>query len=155
MSEFMGENVVDLNFIRGQFTEAELESAIITLFTMQGYTHVLGDTLHRKFEDILLEDDLRSYLSDRYPDLTPAETQKVISRLENMPSAPLYQGNRETFLLINEGFNFLRDTPGKIALHIDYINFDEPDRNIFGKLRKPPHIPPDFRWRAKLCHIIA
>jgi len=27
--------------------------------------------------------------------------------------------------------------------------------NIYGKLRKPPHIPPDFRWRAKLCHIIA
>jgi hypothetical protein len=28
---------MDYEFIRGQFTEAELESAIITLFEQQGY----------------------------------------------------------------------------------------------------------------------
>ena len=122
---------MDFNFIRGQFTEAELESAIITLFTEQGYTHVLGDMLHRKFEDIILEDDLRLYLSQHYSDLTEAETNKIINRLDNIPFVPLYQGNRETFLLINEGFDLMRDDPSKIALHIDYINFDETDRNIF------------------------
>jgi len=122
---------VDLNFIKGQFDEAELESAIISLFTQQGYTHVLGETLHRKFEDILLEDDLRLYLSEHYNDLTAAETQKIIAGLENITSTPLYQGNRESFLLINKGFDLIRDDPGKIAMHIDYINFEEPDKNIF------------------------
>ncbi len=122
---------MDLNFIRGQFTEAELESAIISLFTEQGYDYVLGETIHRGFEEILLKDDLSSYLSAHYPDLTAAETEKVIGRLENIPSAPLYQGNRETFLLVNEGFDLQRDNPAKLAVHINYINFDEPDKNIF------------------------
>lgn len=122
---------MDLSFVRGQFTEAELESAIISLFTEQGYDYVLGETIHRGLEDILLKDDLRSYLSAHYPDLTTAETEKVIGRIENIPSAPLYQGNRETFLLVNEGFDLQRDDPKKLAVHINYIDFDEPDKNIF------------------------
>lgn len=122
---------MDLSFVRGQFTEAELESAIISLFTEQYYDYVLGETIHRGFEEILLKDDLRSYLSAHYPDLTTAETEKVIGRIENIPSAPLYQGNRETFLLVNEGFDLQRDNPTKLAVHINYIDFDEPDKNIF------------------------
>lgn len=55
-------DAVDLNFIRGQFTEAELESAIISLLSEQGYDYVPGDTIHRGFEEILIKEDLRSYL---------------------------------------------------------------------------------------------
>lgn len=122
---------MDLNFTRGMFTEAELEVAIIDLYQKQDYDYVLGETIHRGFEEILLKDDLRSYLSAHYPDLTVAETEKVISRLENIPSAPLYQGNRETFLLANEGFDLQRDDSAKLAVHINYIDFDEPEKNIF------------------------
>jgi len=122
---------LNFDFNKGQFTEAELESAIISLFTEQGYDYVLGETIHRGFQEILLRDDLRSYLSLHYPELTEAETEKVFSRIENIPSAPLYLGNRETFLLVNEGFDLQREDPKQLALHIDYINFNEPDRNIF------------------------
>ena len=122
---------MDLNFVRGQFTEAELEAAIIGLFTKQDYDYVLGETIHRGLEEILLEADMRAYLSTHYPDLTAAETEKVIGRLENIPSAPLYQGNREAFLLVNEGFDLLRDDPAKLAVHINYIDFDVPENNIF------------------------
>lgn len=122
---------MDLNFVRGQFTEAELEAAIIGLFQAQDYDYVLGETIHRGFKEILLQDGLRSYLSAHYPDLTAPETEKVIGRLENIPSAPLYQGNREAFLLVNEGFDLLRDDPAKLALHINYIDFDVPENNVF------------------------
>lgn len=122
---------MDLSFIRGQFTEAQLEDAIISLFQKQDYKHVHGETIHRGFGEILLKDDLQAYLANHYPDLTAAETKKVISRLENIPSAPLYIGNRETFLLVNEGFDLVRDDPSKIAIHINYINFEEPDKNVF------------------------
>ncbi|OQB26114.1 MAG: Type I restriction enzyme EcoR124II R protein [Firmicutes bacterium ADurb.Bin182] len=122
---------MDLNFTRGMFTEAELEAAIIDLFQKQDYDYVLGETIHRGFEEILLKDDLRSYLSAHYPDLTAAETERVIGRLENIPSAPLYQGNRETFLLVNEGFDLQRDDPAKLAIHINYIDFEEPEKNVF------------------------
>jgi type I restriction enzyme R subunit len=122
---------VDLKFVRGQFTEAELESAIISLFTEQEYDYILGETIHRGFEEILLRDDLRSFLSSQYPDLTATEIEKVIGRLENIPSAPLYQCNRDAFLLVNEGFDLLRDDPTKLALHINYIDFDVPENNVF------------------------
>ena len=124
-------NKMDFNFIRGQFTEAELESAIITLFEEQGYTYTHGDMLHRRYDDVLLEDDLCSFLINQYKDLTAAETEKIISRLRNIPATPLYQGNREAFWLINEGFDLQRDEPDKLDLHIDYIDFETPENNTY------------------------
>jgi type I restriction enzyme R subunit len=120
-----------LVFIRGQFTEAELETASVELFREQGYDYVDGETIHRSFEEVLLKEDLRGYLSSKYPDLTDLEVERAISRLDNIPSAPLYQGNREAFLLVNEGFDLVRDEPGKIAIHIDFIDFESPERNSF------------------------
>lgn len=123
---------MELNLVKGQFTEEQFEKAIIEMFIgIDGYTYVHGETIHRKFEDILLEDDLRAFLSSRYVDLTETEIVKTISRLKNIPSAPLYIGNREAFWLFNEGFDLQRDDPGKIALHVNYIDFETPNKNNF------------------------
>lgn len=122
---------MNLNFAKGQFTEEQLENAIIALFAEQGYTHVHGESIHRKFEDIILEDDLRVFLAAQYADLTDSEIVKIISRLRNIPTAPLYDGNREAFLLVNEGFDLGRDDASKLALHVNYIDFDTPENNTF------------------------
>jgi type I restriction enzyme R subunit len=90
-----------------------------------------GDNTHRKLDDILLKDDLRAFLSNHYTDLTTTETEKIISHLQNIPATPLYAGSRETFSLVNEGFNLQRDESGKTAVHINYIDFDIPENNIF------------------------
>ena len=120
-------------FVKGQFTEAELEKAIITLFEQQGYIYINGENLHRKYEDILLLDDLRQFLFSRYADevLSEVELQKIINKLTLIPANPLYAANKETFWLINEGFDLQRDDTTKVALHVDYIDFDEPQNNIF------------------------
>jgi type I restriction enzyme R subunit len=124
---------MDLSFLTGQFTEEQLEKAIIELFVAQGYTYVHGDTLHRRFEDVLLEDDLRAYLYKKYADeaLTESEIGKIISHIKLVPSEPLYQGNREAFWLINEGFDLQRDDPTKIALHVNYIDFENTSNNSY------------------------
>ncbi|MCX7714113.1 MAG: HsdR family type I site-specific deoxyribonuclease [Clostridia bacterium] len=124
---------MDLDFVKGQFNEEQLENAIIELFVQQGYTHVFGDAIHRKLEDILLEDDLRAYLEKRYKDdnLTESEIQKIINRLKLIPSEPLYDGNREAFWLVNEGFDLSREDTGKVALHVGYIDFVVLENNIF------------------------
>ena len=57
--------------------------------------------------------------------------QKIINKLSLINATPLYLGNREAFRLVNEGFDLARDDVSKVALHIDYINYDEPDKNIF------------------------
>ena len=124
---------MELKFIKGQFTEAQLEDAIIALFEQQDYTYVHGESIHRKYEDILLLDDLRAFMQGRYATdgLREVEMQKIINRLQLIPASPLYIGNRETFWLINEGFDLVRDDVSKVALHIDYIDFDNPQNNIF------------------------
>ncbi len=123
---------MELDFVKGQFTEEQLESAIVELFqAMPGYTYVHGETIHRRFEDILIEDDLWTFLSNRYADLTQTEIAKAVSRLKNIPATPLYAGNREAFWLVNEGFDLQRDEPGKIAKHINYVDFETPENNSF------------------------
>lgn len=93
---------MDYTFIKGQFTEAQLEEAIIALLEQQGYTYVHGESIHRKYEDILLLDDLRAFMQDRYTNdgLSEVELQKITNRLQLIPASPLYSGNRETFWLI-------------------------------------------------------
>lgn len=124
---------MDYQFTKGQFIEAELESAIIELFKEQGYDYVYGDEIARKYEDILLEDDLRAYLYERYAEknLTDNEVQKIVNNIALISSTPLYAGNKDTFWQINEGFDLVRDDPSKLALHIDYINFEDYTKNKF------------------------
>ena len=124
---------MDYHFEKGKFTEAELEQAIIELFTVQGYTYVHGGNIHRQYEDILLLDDLRSFLTARYAteNLSDVEIQKIINKLNLINATPLYIGNREAFWLVNEGVDLIRDDISKVALHVDYIDFDHPENNIF------------------------
>ena len=116
-----------------KFTETTLEKAIIEMFEQQGYDYADGEKLHRKYEDILILDDLREYMLNRYENehLSETEMKKIINKLHLISSSPLYNGNRETFRLLNEGFDLVRDDVSKVALHIDYINFDEPEKNLF------------------------
>ena len=48
-----------------KFTETTLEKAIIEMFEQQGYDYADGESLHRKYEDILILDDFREYLLNR------------------------------------------------------------------------------------------
>lgn len=114
-----------------KFSEAQLEQAIVELFQDNGYDYVNGDMLHRKFDEVLLEDDMKIFLNRRYPDITNTELEKIINKIKYVPNTPLYMGNREAFYLVNEGFNLTRDDNSKGALHIEYIDFETPENNIF------------------------
>jgi hypothetical protein len=48
------------------FTEAKLESAIITLLQDEGYEYVSGDSIVRKTSAVFIREDLSRYLSNRY-----------------------------------------------------------------------------------------
>lgn len=89
---------MDYIFEKGKFTEDELEQAIITLFEEQDYTYVRGEDIHRKYEDILLLDNLKTFISEHYAsaNLSDSKMQKIINRFSLIPSTPLYNGNKET-----------------------------------------------------------
>jgi type I restriction enzyme, R subunit len=49
------------NFANSKFTEQELEDAMIELLEKEGYAHVQGESLHRRFDEVLLEDNINFY----------------------------------------------------------------------------------------------
>lgn len=118
-------------FSKGKFTEDELEHAIIELFCAEGWNHLDGEALHRRFEDVLMENVLESYLQKRYADyaLTSSEVRSIIDRLKYVPATPLYDGNRRTFWYINEGFTLVREDSSLPAVYIEYVDFDNPSMN--------------------------
>lgn len=119
------------NFENGKFTEAELENAFIELFQNENYEYLSGEEIHRKLNDILIIEDLAKYLRNKYEDITDSEILRAISQIENIPSIPLYDGNKETYKVVTEGIDLIREDSSKLALHIDYIDFNDSSKNIF------------------------
>lgn len=94
-----------------KFTEEKLEQAVIELFESEGYTHLTGEQIHKEMPDVLLRDDLKQYLLNRYSseDITLNEIESIIRKLELYPSSALYESNKEINKLIADGFVLKRD----------------------------------------------
>ena len=71
-------------FLKGTFNESDLEEAVVELFQCEGYENIAGDSIQRNFKDILLLDDLRKFILNRYADenLSEIELQKIRFMLE-------------------------------------------------------------------------
>lgn len=122
---------MEYSFEKGKFSEAELEAAFIELFQNLEYEYKSGEVLHRHFKDVLLYEDLRKYLSSRYTMLNSNEIDRAISLIDNIPSVPLYKGNKETHKMLTEGYDLPRDDTSLLAEHIDFIDFENVNNNIF------------------------
>ena len=95
-----------------KFTEERLEQAIIQLLGQQGYPHFPGDAITRQPEQVLIRDDLRQYLANRYQsyDITEGEIESVIRQLETLPASDLYDSNKQFCEWLSDGFNLKRDS---------------------------------------------
>ena len=115
------------------FNEHTLEMAIMELFEQQGYSYVNGETIHKEQTEVLLRDDLRMYLMDRYAQegITPLEVERVIAKLTADNGAPLYEQNAQTYRLMTEGFAIKREDASLPDLFVEVIDFKDVDRNIF------------------------
>lgn len=49
-----------------KFTEAQLEQAFIDLLGNEGIQHHLGQTIQRSPEEVLIKDDLKTFLLQQY-----------------------------------------------------------------------------------------
>lgn len=67
-----------------KFTEERLEEAIIELLTEEKIPHVLGAEIMREPSDVLIKEDLQTYLPERYEDdeITIQEVDNIIRQLE-------------------------------------------------------------------------
>ena len=115
------------------FNEHALEMGIMELFKQQGYCYQNGETIHKELSDVLLRDDLRLYLMDRYSaeGITELEVERVIAKLTADNGAPLYQQNAQTYRLMTEGFTIKREDASLPDLFVEVIDFNNIGRNIF------------------------
>lgn len=114
------------------FNEHALELSVMELFEEQGYTHLTGTDIHREKSAVLLEDDLRAYLSDRYGEegMTKGEIDGVVRRLHTI-SGSLYEANKTFLRLLTDGFILTREDRSQKDMYISLLNYDEPEKNIF------------------------
>ena len=115
------------------FNEHALEMGIMELFEQQGYSHQSGETIHKELSDVLLRDDLKLYLMDRYgaEGITPLEIERVMAKLTADNGAPLYLQNAQTYRLMTEGFTIKREDASQPDLFVEVIDFKDIDKNIF------------------------
>lgn len=108
-----------------KFTEEKLERAVIELFKAEDYKHLTGEEIHKELPDVLLRDDLRQYLLNRYSseDITLNEIDSIIRKLELYPSSALYESNKEIIKLVADGFLLKREDRSKKDLYIQLIDF--------------------------------
>ncbi len=116
-----------------KFTEESLENAIAELFEAESYQHYNGMYIHKEISDVLLRDDIKAFLKDRYFDdkITDNEIKSIIHQMDVLPSSALYDSNRAIMKIISDGFIFKREDRTKKDLYIQLIDFDDIENNIF------------------------
>jgi type I restriction enzyme, R subunit len=108
-----------------KFTEETLEQAIIELFEAENYQHVSGVHIHKEMSDVLLRDDLKAFLRNRYKkdNITENEINSVIRSLDILPSSALYDSNKAIIKMISDGFLLKREDRKKKDLFIQLIDY--------------------------------
>ncbi|MDF7801898.1 HsdR family type I site-specific deoxyribonuclease [Pontiellaceae bacterium B1224] len=110
-----------------KFTEAQLEEAIIELLEAEGYPHVLGETIDRQSNEVLIKADLRAFLAKQYAKdgITPGEIEAVILKLDAYSAADLYESNKAIMKLVSDGFLLKREDHTQKDLFIQLIDYSE------------------------------
>jgi type I restriction enzyme, R subunit len=116
-----------------KFTESSLEKAIIELLEQQGFPHVLGGTLKREPSEVLIKDDLRSFLKSQYAGdgVTLVEIESILRMLESKPASDLYDSNKAIMKMVSDGFLLKREDRNKKDLFIQLIDYSAADLNIY------------------------
>src|SRR5690554_1661525 len=111
-----------------KYTEAQLEQAFISLLETEGYRYINGKELTRTSnQEVLIKDDLRTFLLNRYHDLEEIELESLVNEL----ASNLYESNKYICKLLADGFIFKRNNPAKKDLHIRFIDIENISKNSF------------------------
>jgi type I restriction enzyme, R subunit len=70
-----------------KFTEEKLEKAFAGLLGQEGFTHHPGITIRRKPDEVLIEEDLQTFLLTQYAShgITPNEAKSIILQNKSLP----------------------------------------------------------------------
>ena len=115
-----------------KYTESQLEQAFISLLETEGYHYINGKELVRTSnQEVLIKDDLRTFLLAQYPDLEEIELESIINEIAFQSASNLYESNKYICKLLADGLIFKRNNPLKKDLHIRYIDIENIKENSF------------------------
>ena len=112
----------------GKYYESDYEEALIDLLKEQGWEYTFGGDIHRNNREVLLNDDLKTYLQKRYNELTDSDVESIINKLRHISGQTHFELLRNTFKLLCNGFRYTRQADGKI-FDIEYIDFEDQNTN--------------------------
>lgn len=108
-----------------RFTEEKLERAFTELLGQEGFPHYLGNTIIRKPDEVLIEEDLRSFLLSQYAPqgLTLSEANSIILELKSLPASDLYESNKRFLRMLADGFILKREDRSQKDIYIQLIDY--------------------------------
>lgn len=117
----------------GKFTEAKLEEAFVEVLADEGYPHTLGSTLVRSEDEVLIEDDLRAFLKERYKKekITDGEIDSIIMQLKTLNAYDLYETNKTIMSMLRDGFELIREDRSQKDIWIYLIDYSNKNKNTY------------------------
>jgi type I restriction enzyme R subunit len=108
-----------------KFTEEKLEKTFAELLAQEGFSHHPGITISRKPDDVLIEEDLRNYLLNRYASngITLSEVSSIILQLKSLPASDLYESNKTFLRMLADGFILKREDRSQKDIYIQLIDY--------------------------------
>lgn len=108
-----------------KFTEEKLERAFTELLGQEGFPHHLGITITRKPDEVLIEEDLRTFLLTQYAaqGITYNEVSSIILQLKSLSASDLYESNKTFLKMLSDGFILKREDRNQKDIYIQLINY--------------------------------
>src|SRR5690606_23095196 len=108
-----------------KFTEEKLEKAFTELLGQEGFPNHLGVSIKRKPEEVLIEEDLRSFLLTQYSaqGITLNEVNSIILQLKSLSASDLYESNKIFLKMLSDGFILKREDRKQKDIYIQLINY--------------------------------
>ncbi len=113
-----------------KFTEEKLENAFTELLGQEGFPHHLGITISRKPDEVLIEEDLQTFLLTQYASqgITANETKSIILQLKSLSASDLYESNKTFLKMLSDGFILKRENRNNKDIYIQLIDYKGLDK---------------------------
>jgi type I restriction enzyme, R subunit len=108
-----------------KFTEASLEKAFTELLGQEGFPHHLGNTITRNPDEVLIEENLQTFLLTQYAGqgITVNEIKSIILQLKSLSASDLYESNKTFLKMLSDGFILKREDRNQKDIYIQLINY--------------------------------
>jgi type I restriction enzyme, R subunit len=128
-----------------KFTEAKLEQTFIELLGNESYEHTLGIDLGLPQGEVLIEKDLKAFLSKKYAEegITDIEIKQIVLKLKAYPASDLYESNKAILSMITDGFILKREDRSQKDIYIQLLDYKGLEKQKVGDSEGLIHVLAD------------